>query len=269
MADDKPHFQPTFDDQQEQDPTVFKVHSVEELQQLIKHPDTPEDIWVKACNELSQATSASVTIDSERKTKPVRIATIACGLLLIAGVILSVPLFEQALNPTPIITAPLTAKQKAENEIYKFTERLKRDPASYGDLLNRGLVYVELEKYDLAIADFTSAMQIDPARPGALNNRAMAYQLAGQQQQALTDCNLLIKRFPKYSHGYAQRAQVYANIGQYPLAAKDMTKAIDLDPSRPGYYVGRESVYKKLGEKDHFKAAEVDPTYFHKNDKSR
>ncbi len=192
----------------------------------------------------------------------VRIATIACGLLLIAGVALSVPLFEQALNTKPIVPTKPTAVQEAESRVRKYTEMINNEPSQPGNWINRALAYIDLGKFDLSIGDSTKAMQLDPSRPGPLNNRALAYRMAGQLEQALVDCNALIAKFPAYSHGYAQRAQVYADMGKFPLAAKDMTKAIDLDPNRPGYYVGRESVYKKLGEKDHFKAAEVDPTYF-------
>lgn len=256
--------QPKFNgDSAEQDPTVFKVHSVEELQQLIKHPDTPEDVWVKACNDLSEKQQSKQAIPPPKKLKNgVRIATIACGLLLIAGVALSVPLFEQALNTKPIVHSVPTAVQEAEGRVRKYTEMISKDPNQVGAWQNRALAYFDLGKYDLSVGDSTKAMQLDPRRPGPLNNRAMAYQMAGQLENALADCNVLIAKFPSYSHGYAQRAQVYADMGKFPLAAKDMTKAIDLDPNRPGYYVGRESVYKKLGEKDHFKAAEVDPTYF-------
>lgn len=271
MSNDQLGDQPKFKQGDvEQDPTVLKIHSVEELHQLIKHPETPEDVWVEACNELEKesAKKASTKV-SARKINLVRIATIACGLLLVGAVALSVPMFEQALNTKPAVHTPKTAKQQAESEIQKYSAILQNDPNKFGALLNRGLAYIEIEKFDLAVSDCTKAMQVDPTRPGALNNRALAYRLAGQHQLALRDCNLLIKQFPEYSHGYAQRAQVYADTGQYPLAAKDMTKAIDLDPNRPGYYVGRESVYKKLGENDHFKAAEVDPTYFHERLKNK
>jgi tetratricopeptide (TPR) repeat protein len=246
------------------DPTVFKAHSAEELQQLIKHPDTPEDIWVKACNELSEL---GVPTPYARTNKPirinqVRIATIVSGLLLIAGVLLSVPLFEQTINTKPAINKVPTAIQEAENKVRRFTDKIEKNPNDVGAYQNRALAYSDLAKYDLSIGDSTMAMQLDPSRPGPILNRAAAHRLAGQLELALKDCNLLIEKFPKYAHGYAERAQVYADMGKYPLAAKDVSKAIDLDPSRPGYYVNRENVYKKLGEKDHFKAAEVDPGYY-------
>ncbi len=50
--------------------------------------------------------------DDASKVNSVRIATIVCGLLLIAGVVLSIPLFEQALNTKPAVhTVPPEAKQ--------------------------------------------------------------------------------------------------------------------------------------------------------------
>lgn len=251
-------------DEATKDPTVFNVHSAEELKQLIKHPDTPEDIWVKACNELSRKES-EVPATAKKpplKINQVRIATIVSGLLLIAAVLLSVPLFEQTINTTSAVKTVPTAMQEAEKQVKRFTERIQKNPNDVGAYQNRAIAYLDLAKYDLSIGDSTKAMQLDPSRPGPILNRANAYRLAGQLDQALNDCNLLIGKFPKYGHGYAERAQVYADMGKYPLAAKDVSKAIDLDPSRPGYYVNRESVYKKLGEKDHFKAAEVDPGYY-------
>jgi len=254
------------------DPTVLKVSSAEELQKLIKHPDTPEDVWVQACNELSEQgiefPAVARSKQSPKKMRSVRIATITCGLLLIAGVALSVPLFEQVLNTKPVGQTVPSASQEAESEVREYTERIKKNPNDVGAWQNRALAYNDLKQFDLAIGDCTKAMQLDPKRPGPLNNRAMVYREAGQLESALNDCNELLKQFPKYGHGYAQRAQIYADLGKYPLAAKDMSKAIELDQNRPGYYVSRESVYKKLSEQDHFKAAEVDPDYYHRRSKS-
>ncbi len=169
-------------------------------------------------------TQEEATSKAKRMTS-VRIATIVCGLLLIAAIALSIPLFEQTLNTKPVASKVPKAMREAERKVNKYSEMIARNPNDFGAYQQRALAYIELKQYDLSIGDSTKAMQLDPDRPGPLDNRAIAYREAGQLQLALKDCNLLIEKFPRYSHGYAQRAQVYADMGKYSLAAKDITKA--------------------------------------------
>lgn len=160
-----------------------------------------------------------------KRITSVRIATIVCGLLLIAAIVLSIPLFEQTLNTKPVASKVPKAVREAEYNVSKCSEMITKNPNDIAAYQQRALAYIELKRYDLSIGDSTKAMQLDPNRPGPLDNRALAYREAGQLQLALKDCNLLIEKFPRYSHGYAQRAQVFADMGKYSMAAKDITKA--------------------------------------------
>ena len=53
--------------------------------------------------------------------------------------------------------------------------------------LNRGLVLLNLKKYDEAIADFNRGMQLAPRFPNLYRARAVAYKLKGDNAQAQAD----------------------------------------------------------------------------------
>jgi tetratricopeptide (TPR) repeat protein len=52
---------------------------------------------------------------------------------------------------------------------------------------NRGIAYVWVKNYDLALADFNKAIELNPKDGKAYNNRAIVYSYQGETAKALQD----------------------------------------------------------------------------------
>ena len=59
--------------------------------------------------------------------------------------------------------------------IKNLTDLIALDPDNAGAHISRGLIYMTIDKVQLAIADYTAAIAIDDSSPHAYQNRAMAY----------------------------------------------------------------------------------------------
>lgn len=157
-------------------------------------------------------------------------------------------------------------RQADEDAVAYYTRVLALDPLNGTAYLNRGLAYLALNEFALAVGDFTRCFELEPERPGALNNRALAYIQSGHLKAALLDCEKLNLLHPDYSHGFAQKGQVLVALERYSDAISAYTQAIALDPERPGYYMGRASVYAALAQYgnafvDYAHTLRVDPSY--------
>ena len=68
-----------------------------------------------------------------------------------------------------------------------FNKLLKTESGNIQALINRGLAYLDLWKYDEAIADFTQVINIDNENADAYRNRALAYYSLDKEKLALDD----------------------------------------------------------------------------------
>ena len=66
-------------------------------------------------------------------------------------------------------------------------ESLRLRPGDGDTLGNRGLVYLKLNKLDLALADYDAALQANPKNAFSLYGRGMAKWLTGDKAGADTD----------------------------------------------------------------------------------
>ncbi len=80
-----------------------------------------------------------------------------------------------------------TTTQNYKAAFADFAAALKVDPTNWLTLYNRGSVYLDLGKDDLAIQDFASAIQADPNTGVAYYNRGLAYERSGDVQKAVDD----------------------------------------------------------------------------------
>jgi tetratricopeptide (TPR) repeat protein len=71
--------------------------------------------------------------------------------------------------------------------IKAFTKLLKTDKQNIQALINRGLAYLDLWKYNEAINDFSTVISIDEKNTDAYRNRALAYYSLNKERLALDD----------------------------------------------------------------------------------
>jgi tetratricopeptide (TPR) repeat protein len=111
---------------------------------------------------------------------------------------------------------------------------------------NRGIAYMGIHRFDLAIADFTLALQKNPNDAVMLNNRATAYIRSGKTDSAFADYTMALKISPRYAEIYIARGTAYADMGKFNDAVADFTRAIDVKPELLEAYDKRASCYYQL-----------------------
>ncbi len=92
---------------------------------------------------------------------------------------------------------------------------LRLSPCYAAALINRGLVWMNVNKYRRAEADFTAAIKCRRGSVAkAYNNRGAVYFLDGHPVRAVADFTRAIKLRPGYVIAYYNRALAYQRWGQ-------------------------------------------------------
>jgi tetratricopeptide (TPR) repeat protein len=81
----------------------------------------------------------------------------------------------------------LSTVENAAQAIDIYNKAIKLDPKMVKAYNNRGIAYVWIKKYDLALADFNKAIALDPKNGKAYNNRAIVYSYQGETVKARQD----------------------------------------------------------------------------------
>ncbi|MBF0279364.1 MAG: tetratricopeptide repeat protein [SAR324 cluster bacterium] len=110
----------------------------------------------------------------------------------------------------------------------------------------RGLTYLGLGQYDLALKDYNKALQMDPEYVNAYLNRGNTHIRLAQNEQALLDFNQAIKLDPKNVGGYFNRGNMYLWQRQYRQALEDYKTVLRLDPSEIKAWINRGTAHLYL-----------------------
>jgi|GEM_PF-4514301 len=86
---------------------------------------------------------------------------------------------------------------------------------------NRGLAYLKLGKYDLALADCLTSIELSPEDARGYYNCGVSYYELGQYEQALEEFTITIELAPNWMMGYYQRAITFIQLGQWDHAEDD------------------------------------------------
>ena len=132
-----------------------------------------------------------------------------------------------------------------EEAIAAWSAIIKTQPKLNIAFNNRGYSYLQLKKFDLAIADFNSSIRLQPSA-STYNNRGMAQSKKGDFQSALADYFKAVELNPNESLSYNNRADTYMQLSKFDLALADQTKAISMLPKEAIYLANRCYTYLKL-----------------------
>jgi len=113
---------------------------------------------------------------------------------------------------------------------------------------NRGMAFLQLEKYEQAIADCTMALAIQPRYHLAYYNRGKAYLHTGRPGLAIADLNRCIAIAPGYAEAYSLRGETYMTLGNLNEAIRDYSTALSLNPEFYEVYLYRGIAYKESGD---------------------
>ncbi|BAZ13215.1 tetratricopeptide repeat protein [Calothrix sp. NIES-4071] len=157
-------------------------------------------------------------------------------------------------------------QKKSDLAIADFTKAIQINPQLAEAYSNRGVVYADQKKSDLAIADFTKAIQINPQLAEAYTNRGLVYKDQKKSDLAIADYTKAIQINPQDAQAYNNRGLVYADQEKSDLAIADYTEAIQINPQFADAYYNRAIVYasdKKsdLAIADFTKAIQINPQF--------
>jgi tetratricopeptide (TPR) repeat protein/S1-C subfamily serine protease len=116
--------------------------------------------------------------------------------------------------------------------------------------LNRGILYHNQQKYNLALADYTKAIELNPNYAKAYNNRGTLYDDQQKYELALADYNQAIELNRNNAQAYYNRGNLYYELQKYDLALSDYNKAIDINPNFANAYNNRGNLYDDLQKYD-------------------
>jgi tetratricopeptide (TPR) repeat protein len=134
-------------------------------------------------------------------------------------------------------------QQKWDLAVADYTQTIRLNPNYADAYYNRALVYYNQQKWDLALADYTQAIRLNPNDAQAYYNRGIVYHDQQKWDLAVADYTQAIRLNPNYANAYYNRALVYYNQKKWDLALADYTQAIRLNPNLAQAYYNRALVY--------------------------
>ncbi|XP_074146808.1 tetratricopeptide repeat protein 6 [Sminthopsis crassicaudata] len=106
--------------------------------------------------------------------------------------------------------------------------------------LHRGILYAEMSRWGLAVADFESVLDLDRSIIFAYINIGIIYLLHMDKYfEAIQKFTEAIQVDPLCIQSYLCRAETYHKIHKLPQAVKDMSRAIHLQPDGIQLYIMR------------------------------
>ena len=109
---------------------------------------------------------------------------------------------------------------------------------------NIGLIYSAMGRQDEAMAAFNLAIELDPRHVASHNGRGKIHMDRGELDKALENLDKAVLYAPQVAQTHANRGGVHVARKDYPAAMRDFTRAIELDPKMASAYYNRGAAYQ-------------------------
>ncbi|MBI4816399.1 MAG: tetratricopeptide repeat protein [Deltaproteobacteria bacterium] len=148
----------------------------------------------------------------------------------------------EATVPRYILCGAELGRQGRLEEALQFLgAALESDPSSTDALTERGVVFSELERYDLAMRDYEAALRIDPRNFVAWTNRAGVFVHVSRFQEAVREATHAIQLSPQYATAYKVRALAFEGLRMIPEFRADVRDymRLTLSPAERSWAQGK------------------------------
>ncbi|TYP95715.1 hypothetical protein BC792_11042 [Sphingobacterium allocomposti] len=167
-----------------------------------------------------------------------------------------------------VLTAALEATQDFDYKyaIALYTYAIREFSVRPDIYVYRGVLYMYLLRYDLALDDFNVVLDDAPAHFQALLSRGKLYEAIREDEHALADFNNAIATEPGISVGYEERGSFFCRKKAYAEALKDYTTLVTLSPDDFYVYTLRADLLEQMecwedALNDYSKAITLNPYY--------
>jgi tetratricopeptide (TPR) repeat protein len=153
--------------------------------------------------------------------------------------------------------------------VNSYSQALTLNPKSSKALLDRGLVYKQLndrtkavqdlnkageyyaseKNYNQAIICYTNLLGFNDRDIGSFYNRGLCYLNLNQYEKSISDLEKAIELDKKFFLGYLHLGEAYYKSGNYETSLENYKKAKKLNPESPQVYAGMAFAYFAKGEK--------------------
>ena len=123
--------------------------------------------------------------------------------------------------------------EEYERGLILSNQLIKNNPNNFTAIANRGIIFINLNKFQKAIDDFALVLKINPNDVETLSNLALAQKWLGYTEQSLQNLNKAIKIKPTHIEAYCVKAGVYIDLHQYNKSKKNFLKAIEINKNYP------------------------------------
>jgi tetratricopeptide (TPR) repeat protein len=167
--------------------------------------------------------------------------------------------FTSIFNPSNNTETSVTQSQVSNSPEDKaaYDEAIQSNPNDGDAYYNRGFLYQNQGKTELALADYNKAIALSPNHAMAYTNRGFLYSKQGKEKLALPDYNQAIALNPNYLDAYTNRGNFYQNQGKSDLALTDYNQAIALNPNDAEAYSNLGLLYRKMGNTEAAKTSSL------------
>ncbi len=152
----------------------------------------------------------------------------------------------ESKNPKPLYIFKAQIESQQGNfraSAMDWTEALSLDRDNINALKQRGIAYLNSEKFKEAYDDFSKALRLDPANFELYILRAKASRGKKDLNSAVKDMDLYLDYFPDDKNAILFCGELNYDNGNYVEALKNFNKDLRLDNSNPEYFKARGKAF--------------------------
>jgi tetratricopeptide (TPR) repeat protein len=165
------------------------------------------------------------------------------------------------LNPKPtgysvysVSDLVRNAQEQTQRVVKRSTQMIQNEGQSAEAYYKRGIAYLKLEQFILAIDDFTEAIKSNAKDAEPYSHRGFGYYRLKRYREAILDYTQAIQLNPDFAKAYFLRGLVHYDMGNHQQAISDTTQAIRLDWTLSTAYVIRGRSRFALGDRQNAQA---------------
>lgn len=143
---------------------------------------------------------------------------------------------------------PIQSPEYKKLQIEALTEKIAETPEIARNYDNRARLYLDLQKYELALADANKAIEMDSTNEYYYFTQSRAYQALGRVGEAFLAAKNAENRFIKSPDFYSYLGKLYFAVQDYGAAIHYLNLAEDLAPFHTETFFMKGLIYLELGD---------------------